>query len=463
MTEYGYRYDYTKTMMMKMLLSVPDGKGGTKVKIDFETALKLIEKIDVLTLGIPKIIYLVGWQYNGHDDKYPDFFEVNPALKRASDASSYESLLFLMREAEKRHTKVSLHINFSDAYEDAPSFRDYLSADALIRKKNGKPHVIGRYNGKKCYKISLKEAWESGLFQRSADKLLTMFPLEKLGTVHADNFQCYKNFAPDVTIDEMCEYRDKMIRYFRERNIDVTSEFTCREDDSLRNLPFFGLPRDHRSDRAIRILGKFPAVWWLTYLTNRELVEIPPRLLSGGILRNGTKNDPRKGFIYGNMHGEEIFDSFANGNADWEADFADEFATVQMPYLFLTQFKRLSIDGKKNRYVLHCENGVSSHQKGSKIFYGNSLIKDGSTLVLPFPHKKGVYFAYSRNGDRRVWQLPNCTDGTAKIYQTDGIGTSLLYKTVVEDGKLELTVPPKTTLIVECETVRNGQTDGQTE
>ena len=36
MTDYKFNFDYTKTMMMKMFLAVPDGKGGSNVNINFE-------------------------------------------------------------------------------------------------------------------------------------------------------------------------------------------------------------------------------------------------------------------------------------------------------------------------------------------------------------------------------------------------------------------------------------------
>ena len=63
MTEYGYNFDYSKTMMMKLFLASADTKnGGSHVNCSFEEALGVIRKTDSLTLGAPKILYLVGWQ-----------------------------------------------------------------------------------------------------------------------------------------------------------------------------------------------------------------------------------------------------------------------------------------------------------------------------------------------------------------------------------------------------------------
>jgi len=63
-----FQHDYSQTLVMKLFMSVPDGRGGTKVSNTVETAIDIIKKVDYLSLGAPKIIYLVGWQYNGHDD-----------------------------------------------------------------------------------------------------------------------------------------------------------------------------------------------------------------------------------------------------------------------------------------------------------------------------------------------------------------------------------------------------------
>ena len=94
-----FNHDYSQSLVMKLGISKPDGLGGSIVFNDLEDALEIINKTDNLTFGVPKIIYLVGWQYLGHDDKYPAWFEVNKALKREVDDSAEESLRWLMREA----------------------------------------------------------------------------------------------------------------------------------------------------------------------------------------------------------------------------------------------------------------------------------------------------------------------------------------------------------------------------
>lgn len=448
MTKYGYVYDYTKTMMMKLGMSHPQKGGGTIVENNFEDALEIIKTVDNLTQGITKIIYLVGWQYQGHDSKYPDFFEVNEALKRNKDASAYDSLIWLIDEAKKYNTIVSFHINFNDAYADAPSFNDFVANNALIRKKNGKPWAIEKYNGRNCYKTSFKEYWESGLFHRQIDKLLQLFPLQKQGTVHVDNFQCYTNYAPHISISEMQKYRDKMIRYLREKGIDVTTEFTCREHDKLRNKTLFGTPRDHSPSQPIDILGKIPAVWWLTYLSNDELVSIPPQQFGGGILRNGTKADKRESFIYGNIHGENVFPSRTNpSKTDWYKDFLREFATIQVPYNFLCEHKRLSINGKKGNYHCVYSEEIISYQKDGIITYCGNVIKDNHALCMPFVLIKDCYFAYSSNGDNKIWHIFDDYK-TAEIYKITPYGNEYLHSADIINNTLSLNISKEEGLFI---------------
>ncbi len=212
----GFKHDYTQTMMMKLFMARPNSLGGSEVVCNFSQALEIVKATDIITVGVPKIIYLVGWQYNGHDDKYPAFFEVNKNLKNPEDETALDSMLKFMEEAEKYNTTISVHVNFADAYENSPVFADYVVNKSLIRTKAGNPAVIEQYNGLPCYKVSYKEEWESGLFKKRTDKLLAMLPIEKAGTIHVDNFQCYANRSPKVSVYEMQVFWKKMIAYLRE-------------------------------------------------------------------------------------------------------------------------------------------------------------------------------------------------------------------------------------------------------
>lgn len=442
---YTYHYDYTKCMMMKLGLAYPEPSDTSKshVLMTFEQALECIKKIDAMTPYITKIYYLVGWQYNGHDDKYPDFFEVNKALKRKEDKTARDSLIWLYEEAKKYNSVISLHINFNDAYDDAPSFELFKNSSALIRKKNGEPDPIEKYNGKACYKTCFKGYWESGLFKKQIDKLLEYLPfLQESKTIHVDNFQCYHNYAPLVTIAQMQDYRRKMIDYVYSKGIDITSEFTYKEDESLPNKPFLGIPRDHHSKTQMDTVGIIPASWWCARITRRELVEIPPQLYAGGMFRNKIYDK----YLYGNMHGEDIIKI---DDKEWHKKFLHEFATVQVPYHFLCSKKRLKIKGFLLTEKCIFSDNVESKFKNRMITQNSTVLKYKNTLFLPYVHKENTYFAYSEKGDNRFWQV-NKNAKIANVTEITPSGAVFKEQLKVKDGKMGLKIEPHQALLVEA-------------
>ncbi|MES1181981.1 MAG: endo-alpha-N-acetylgalactosaminidase family protein, partial [Flavobacterium sp.] len=147
--------DYSQTVVMKLFLCSRDSVGNVKhVYLDFAGALNEIKKIDQLTLGIPKIVYLVGWQFTGHDAGYPSWAVVNERLKRPQDSTALQSLHWLIKEAKKYHTVVSLHINMIDAYKNSPLWNTYLGKNIIIKNKNGEPIPGEIFDGMQSYQIS---------------------------------------------------------------------------------------------------------------------------------------------------------------------------------------------------------------------------------------------------------------------------------------------------------------------
>ena len=443
----NFNYDYSKCMVMKLGMAHPEKKIPNKshVKLTFSDALEYIKKIDNITQGITKIYYLVGWQYLGHDDKYPDFFEVNEALKRPEDKTAYDSFKWFCEEAKKYHSVISVHINFNDAYDNAPSFGEFVKNNALIRKKNGKIDPIENYNGRKCYKTCLKAYWETGLFKKMFDRFIETFPfIAETGTIHVDNFQCYKNYAPYISIREMQDARREMIKYVHNKGIDITSEFTYKENDSLPNKPIFGLPRDHFRKETMDTVGLIPLSWWCYRMTEKELVKTPPSVYCGGEFREKKYNK----LLYGNMHGEDIV---TKENNNWAEDFIYRFATYQVPCHFLNSHKRLAINGKGSNLSCIFSDGIVSYAKGEKITLNNKLIKDGDTLFLPFVHKEKQYIAYSVKGDIRIWDIPEKNLKSAKIYRISENGNKLIKEIEILNNKIELFIKPKTALLIKFE------------
>ena len=132
-----YYREYHQALVLKLFLGM-EGEPVERLKNEllfqkphdvlctFEQALEVIRRTDNLTQGIPKIIYLVGWQAGGHDHWYPAWFPVNENIKRPQDATALESLRWLIREGRKYTTTVRLHINMVDSYRHSPLSEEYM-------------------------------------------------------------------------------------------------------------------------------------------------------------------------------------------------------------------------------------------------------------------------------------------------------------------------------------------------
>jgi hypothetical protein len=438
------QYDYTKTMMMKLFMAQPDGKDGSVVDCDFERTMEIVKQVDALTLGVPKIIYLVGWQYNGHDDKYPTFDEVNPALKRPQDNTALDSMLWLIEESKKYNTVTSVHINFADAYDNCPLMVNYRVNNALIRDRHGKVAAIEKYNGLPCYKVSYKEEWESGLFKQRMQALLKLLPVKEAATVHVDNFQCYVNYKPKVNIKTMQAYRKKMIDFLAENGIDITSEFTYREGP-LTGLFYGRLVRSFLWWLyPVDTLGQLPAIWWVDKLKRREIFKLYPEKYAGGILKSKYGK-----LLYGNIHGEEMWRLNKEDANAWHKEFLRQFATINIPYFYLNtlQKKKLAGHGKKLRMVY--KDGTVSYLREQKISKNGVVMKVEDDLLLPLTFKENTYIAYSTNGCKRVWQLPMTGCQSAKLYNISAEGLNFVGETAIEYGRILLDVAPKQGLMVE--------------
>ena len=393
-----FNYEYSKMFIMKIDMSFPDYKSGESIVWqDFNSVLESIKIIDSITLSVPKIIYLVGWQYLGHDDKYPAFFEGNKLLKRDNDESAMQSLNWLIEEAKKYNTIVSLHINFSDAYKDSPLWEEYLKNGLIHKTMFNNPKRTGRWNSQNAYQVSFLKEFESGYFQKRLNKLCEIVPLSEIGTVHVDAFFARK--AKGISISEEKLGRRKMIEYCMSKGIDVTSEFIYREW-KCGHRAHYG-----KSD----IVDLIPA-YWHTAVSRKDIIKYPASKLTGSINKGISFDKTMDSLIYGNLKGEDII---GNNMHDWDEKFIKEFATYGLPYLFLNSYKRISIKGiLKNRKLLHSENVVSFvHDK--KIIKDGKVLKKNGDLCLKIPYLNNTYLGYSETGTENIWYLEN---GNYNVY-----------------------------------------------
>lgn len=258
----GQYYDYKKTMKPERPFLLPyhqslvylsmicqrDGEGKmSELLRTFEDTLGAIKKIYHLTCGIPQIIYLVGWHHEGHDSKYPHWEEVNRHLKRDCDETARESLRWLIVEARKYNATVSLHLNMMDAYPDSPLWDEYVEKNIIAKDEKGELIKGKEWGGMASYQLSYTQEWKLGLAQKRIDGIIALLPeLVEGKTVHIDAFLGARPGANKEPISPLLGFpkevelstQRKIFRYWRDRGIDVTSEWCngLRDGDRMVGL-----------------------------------------------------------------------------------------------------------------------------------------------------------------------------------------------------------------------------------
>ena len=446
------RHDYSKTYVTKLFLSQAEfdplhlgrykmrDNGKQKVCMNCEQAFEAIKGMDALTLGLPKIVYLVGWQYNGHDSKYPAFFEGNRAVARASDKDPLDSVRWLMREAKKHHTTVSVHINLFDAYDDSPLFEEYKRADVLAREKDG-TYILGDWG----YKVSYAAEWEKGLVQKRLDRLCELLPIREAGTIHVDAFHnavpfpvagadgrhrivFHSPISPwhGHTHEQDVEAKRNIVRYLDAKGIDVTTEGVGGMD--------VGGGRE----------GYFPMYWH--FHSRKYALSLMPSQACGGDCGVKAFGD--------NLAGEAVFRR--NLDLDRALDvFKREFCKTTLVCQYLNTFKRKALLEGRGGSIGVFEDGVRTMWKGGRLGVekDGELLSDGCDMLIPALWLgEGALVAYSERGCRdRTWKVPAGVKlaNKAKACTVTAKGREPFSRFKVEGDSVIITLSPNEMVLIQ--------------
>jgi len=288
-----------------------DGKIA-EIFVTFEEGLEVVRRVHNATCGVPQIVLLTGWQYEGHDSKYPSWAEVNRHLKRPEDETARASLRWLIREARQYNCLATLHINMFDAYEDSPLFEEYVEKDILARDSDGKLIVGNRWSGMDCYHVSYTQEWKHGLAQKRIDDLIAMIPeIQENHCVYVDAFLGARKADQKGPIspylgyskEEEARTQRKIFRYWRDREIDVAGEHawgirvdrfiglqphTASQMNQIEDVPdelFCGNPA-HFGFNSMTMPKEFKERFWLQFLpwfykNNPKGTEDPAAMIDG--------------------------------------------------------------------------------------------------------------------------------------------------------------------------------------
>lgn len=219
---------YDRCILYKIMIDAGQNrKEEEKEIVTLAQVREIIRQTWAITDGAPQVVYLVGWQENGHDSEYP-----NPHLRgfnpRAGTAGEFRALA---EECKKYNAVLSLHDNFDDAY-----LLDDTDIDLIARDKRGELYKGWIWSGGMSYILSPKRYVSSGVMRERVRRMVEAYGLEK--TYHIDvltsEVRRY-DFSSDMlaAADENLRYKKAIVEEFNRYGIDVTSETLA--------MPFVGV------------------------------------------------------------------------------------------------------------------------------------------------------------------------------------------------------------------------------
>jgi hypothetical protein len=424
-TLYPYVHEYDQILVYK--IAVDYCPANPMPPLNAAQTLDVIRRIDNLTRGIPKIVYLVGWQYRGHDTGYPALDKVNERLKRPEDANALDSLRWLIREGPKYRTLVSLHVNFSDCYlDDNPLGPYYKERDIIVRNGDGTHRQGYTWCDHMAYRASNFRNWYQDTFkEKQIGPLFAMLPeLAASGTLHPDAWYSIDDPYYGVTDAMDCEAMRQMTVYVRRTyNVDLTTEF------------------DRRRPPNTDFVLYHPMLWHIAWdeRTPPDPMKIPSYFLCGVNAKTWSSS------------AETVQSKFFGEGAPFESEVGQgpvtipggfkAFATRALPWYYLNRKLRLSFDGQAARFT----DDVTTSYPGKYVMkLGADFLQDGNDVCIPalWRTDKEV-IAYSADGyARRSWKLPEDWAGIHKadVYRITLDGPVLKQKGLViaPDGTVNL-------------------------
>ena len=395
---YPYVNDYDQTLTYK--IGVDYGKTSETPKLNADDVLRIIRQVDNLTRGIPKIVYIVGWQYTGHDTGYPSFLKVNPVLKREHDSTALASLRWLMREGPKFHTRVSLHVNFADCYlDDNPLGPKYQDRDILVRETDGRHRQGYVWNNHMAYRASNYRNWYQGTFRtEQIDPLFEMIPeLKWSGSLHPDAWYNTDDPYYQVNNQEDVQAMREMTVYVRNKyQVDLTTEFD--------------LGRPENEDFILY----HPMLWQLGWNEKNpyEPMKVPSYFMTGG---DATFWGSETVTVAGKFFGyNATLESEINANSATIPGGLKSFATQTLPWYFLNRQLRNKFDGDTAWF----SNGVTTTYPGKMVIRQNGeLLMDGTDVFIPALWKSHPeIITFSEPGyESRNWKLPDSWSPVEKV------------------------------------------------
>lgn len=366
-------------------------KGGNSENLTFNQVLARIKEFAEQTDSAGYVMYLLGWQYKGHDSGYPSIDSVNKEL------GGYDDMIKLIEEAKKYNVTVTFYDNYDDSYSTHPRW----DSDVICRDPLGNLMKGGAWDGEQSYLISsYKYALKSGLDR--VRRTLKKYPVIKnayfidvlSGGYNGGRKYDFNPSSPAGAIKNF-EGKKMIINEFKKQGIDVATE-----DFSGYFVGYAGTFGD---------IIAFDDV----YFSDEEQIPLIP-------------------FIY---HGKTSFGMKTSSSSEYVETFlygqrAQKFTNLRLIYspadYILDALPKQVLYGKSmNSYQKNGSDEKVTYDDGTVIKVNMKAdtyevtLADGEIIAHNYtsfvPVSKNIYFACTKKGGDWVFPLPATWEEKSKI------------------------------------------------
>lgn len=368
----------------------------------FLRVLDDVKKGSNLTDGLGQLVQLKGYQAEGHDNAHPDYGgHIN------AGAGGKDDLNVLVKQAKKYGAAIGVHINSTEAYPDATSFRWDMT--------NG-PTDTGWIYRDISYHINRDKDVQSGALKKRLDQLKADVP--DLSFIYNDVY-----FGRGYNAYELA-------RIQRENGWMLHTEFEEFLDrDTLWYHRSGQYAKNGIRSRLIRFIQNHQRDVW--YRDDATLLK-------------GLSN-----LSYGGWQGQTDL-------AAWQR----KIFTNNLPTKYMQHFEIV----KWTDHRVDFEDGVYSTDATGvwQLFKNDVKLAEGDTVFLPWdPDKETKIYHWNDAGGTTTWTLPERWRSlpSVTLYRLTGTGRTAPVTLPVTDGKVTVRAEAKQPYVLYPEPVEPGHTD----
>jgi hypothetical protein len=227
-------------------------------------------------------------------------------------------------------------------------------------------------------------------------------------------------------------YQKKILNYWKEKGIDVTSEWVM----------------DY-------MVGEVPFAWHFNHRSQEDYLKIPASVYTGsGLNPDVSGTDFGLGFLFGkSMYGETVFPSILreDKNNEWINKFNKDFYLNVLQYMYLNKLKRLKVEGDGNDRVAYFSDDVKTSLNDSTVTVGDYVLRKKDVVIFPVSWKNEKLLAvYSLNRSLNKIKLPDSWSDVKEIsiFHITGEGNKLLKKVRNKNNRISVKIQPHTPYLI---------------